>query len=98
VTVDLDAREHGLVPTYKAGCHCTACRAAVVTYMHELRRRYAAARVLIDGRLVAVEAGEHGKRTTYDNHLCRCLPCCLAATERQRELRRQQKAREDRTP
>lgn len=54
-------------------------------------RRYAA-RVEVDGRLVAVKAKRHGMASTYDNHGCRCEPCCAAARERntpyRRELRR----------
>lgn len=34
-----------------------------------------AARQLIDGRLVAVNAKEHGSASTYTNHGCQCEPC-----------------------
>lgn len=51
-----------------------------------------AARVEIDGRMVAVNAREHGKRTTRTNHGCECEPCTTAAREYntpyRRELRR----------
>lgn len=55
------------------------------------QRRYAA-RVEIDGRLVAVKAREHGKASTRANHGCECRPCITAAREfntpYRRELRR----------
>lgn len=54
-------------------------------------RRYAA-RVEVDGRLVAVKAREHGTVSTRSNHGCECEPCKAAARERntpyRRELRR----------
>lgn len=42
------------------------------------RRGRFAARQLIDGRLVAVAAAEHGSASTYVNHGCRCERCCTA--------------------
>ena len=56
------------------------------------RARRFAARVEIDGRLVAVNAREHGKPATRTNHGCECEPCKAAAaaynTPYRRELRR----------
>jgi hypothetical protein len=54
------------------------------------RRERLAARVLIDGRLVApLPPNHHGKHATYANHGCRCEPC----GEANRNYCRQWKAR-----
>jgi len=58
----------------------------------EERARARAARVLIDGRLVAVRAKVHGKRSTYNNHGCQCAPCCAANAKRLRDRRAQYRA------
>jgi len=47
-----------------------------------------AARELIDGRLVAVKASQHGSATTYSNHGCRCQPCTDANIRRMQEYKR----------
>ena len=47
----------------------------------EHRARRWAARVEVDGRLVAVNAREHGKRSTRSNHGCECEPCMVAERE-----------------
>lgn len=41
----------------------------------ERARRRRRERVVIDGRLVAPNAGRHGLYTTYGNWSCRCKPC-----------------------
>lgn len=54
-----------------------------------LRERRGRLRVLVDGRLVApVPDQQHGSVSTYNNWMCRCVPCGDAAREvgrRQRE-------------
>lgn len=56
------------------------------------RAKRFAARVEIDGRLVAVNAREHGTVSTRSNHGCECDPCRSAArgfnTPYRRERRR----------
>lgn len=34
-----------------------------------------------------VPEDDHGKRGTYDNHKCRCIPCSIANTEHSTEHR-----------
>lgn len=43
--------------------------------MMQQRARRRSERVLIDGRLVAIKAREHGTTTTYHYHGCKCQPC-----------------------
>ena len=52
--------------------------------------RYAA-RVEIDGRMVAVNAREHGKYTTRTNHGCECEPCVAAAAAYNTPYRRERR-------
>lgn len=51
-----------------------------------------ALRQLIDGRLVAVEAVDHGIYTTYQNWHCRCVPCTEAHRIEQRRHRDERRA------
>lgn len=46
-----------------------------MTDTRKARQARKARRELVDGRLVAVAAPEHGKPSTYTNWGCRCLPC-----------------------
>jgi hypothetical protein len=50
----------------------------VTDHPRDARARRYAARVLVDGRLIAVNA-EHGKASTRKNHGCECEPCKAAA-------------------
>ena len=63
-----------------------------MTTPRECRDRRYAARVEINGRMVAVNARVHGTASTRKNHGCECAPCTAAAradnTPRRRELRR----------
>lgn len=61
-------------------CRCEVCVEGNRADMRAARARRFAARQLIDGRLVAVDASRHGASTTYTNHGCRCGPCTTAAT------------------
>jgi hypothetical protein len=65
---------------YNRGCTCDVCLRAHRERLAQLRREHAAARVLIDGRLVATGAPQHGSRSTYVNWMCRCVPCTAAHT------------------
>lgn len=62
-----------------------------MSYSSEDRRQQrwkrAATRELIDGRLVAVNANEHGTCSTYGNWHCRCEPCTYAHTAEQAQMR-----------
>lgn len=44
-------------------------------------------RVLIDGRMVAVDAPNHGSTSTYGNWHCRCWPCTEMHSATHREWR-----------
>jgi len=46
-----------------------------MTDMRKARQARKARRHLVDGRLVATTAPEHGKPSTYSNWACRCQPC-----------------------
>lgn len=50
-----------------------------------------AARVLIDGRLVAVRAKKHGSAVTCRNHGCQCVPCTVANNDRGKARRQHQR-------
>lgn len=51
------------------------------------------ARVLIDGRMVAVGAPIHGVYPTYANWHCRCDPCTIAHRAHMRENRDNRRSR-----
>lgn len=55
--------------------------------LRELRGRL---RVLVDGRLVAPVA-QHGSESTYNNWMCRCVPCAEVARVNKRERREREK-------
>lgn len=59
------------------------------------RQRWAKAdsRVLIDGRMVAVDAPNHGSTSTYGNWQCRCIPCTDMHTASHQEWRAARHAR-----
>jgi hypothetical protein len=59
------------------------------------RRRWdkADSRVLIDGRMVAVDAPNHGSTSTYGNWQCRCWPCTKMHSASQAEWRAMRRTR-----
>lgn len=63
------ARTHGTLSCYKAGCHCTACRARKAVIGQEQKRRYRAAGQA-DPTVIP-----HGTVGGYTNYRCRCEPC-----------------------
>lgn len=65
-------------------CRCEVCSASHAALTAKYRKRRAAGRVLIDGRLTAVDAARHGSASTYCNWQCRCRPCTDAANVAQR--------------
>lgn len=82
--------KHGTRTRYNDGCRCEEC--VEENRQDSVRRRRAreAARVMVDGRPVAV-GPEHGKVATYANWGCRCLPCTRANTDRSREARQRRR-------
>lgn len=84
---------HGLASTYQNhACRCAPCTEAQRLYGLRWRARYAAERVLIDGRLTAPH-GNHGQPGMYTGRMCRCRPCTdahTAASRRRTEARRGQ--------
>jgi hypothetical protein len=68
---------HGGAGTrYQAGCRCDECTRAHNDRIRRRQHERFAARVLVDGCLVApLPADRHGRGTTYRNHGCRCRPC-----------------------
>lgn len=63
---------------YEDGCRCPVCTEAHRVRITRRRNERRAGRVLVDGRLVAWQAPEHGRRSTYSNWGCRCVLCALA--------------------
>ena len=61
--------------------------AATQRRLRELRGRL---RVLVDGRLVA-PVEQHGSESTYNNWMCRCVPCGDVARENKAERREREK-------
>lgn len=74
--------KHGAA-AYRGGyCRCDVCTEDHRQRHATERARRRAARVLIDGRLVApVPAEMHGRASTYANHGCHCDPCRAAGSE-----------------
>lgn len=69
-------RKHGASAYGSGSCKCDTCTEAHRQRHVVERARRRAARVLIDGRLVAPIAAElHGRASTYANHGCHCDPC-----------------------
>ncbi len=64
---------------------------------HKRQQRWAraATRELIDGRLVATEANEHGTCSTYGNWQCRCEPCTEAHTVQHQSWRAKRHAQRE---
>ena len=81
-------RSHGTQSSYVGGCRCQECRTASAEHRKRHRAEKAAARQLVDGRMVAVAAPVHGSSSTYHNHFCRCAPCTEAASRDNRFSRR----------
>lgn len=59
-------------------CRCAACTSAHSDYQRQRRAARYAARQLVGGCLVAVDAPRHGNASTYGNWGCRCQPCAAA--------------------
>lgn len=74
------------------GCRCDACCQANSARVHRRKRERFAARVLIDGRLTAPGAREHGSLQTYGNWGCRCLPCMDANRRHSAAVRARRRA------
>ena len=80
----IGVREHGKPSTYngyggRKGCRCESCTEANAARAREQRAIRLAARVLVNGRLVApLPPRCHGRLSTYTNHGCRCRPCTEA--------------------
>jgi len=76
---------HGTRYCYITGCRCPECVAAQRAYQLGVRRAREERRFLdADGCLRAPVAPEmHGKKGTYNHHVCRCLKCCAANTAHQ---------------
>jgi hypothetical protein len=55
-----------------------------------LRERRGRLRVLVDGRLVA-PVQQHGSESTYNNWMCRCVPCGDVARANKAERREREK-------
>lgn len=79
--------KHGLAGYANKRCRCEVCTRAARDWQRIARARRRAARVMIDGRLVAVNAKEHGTESTRSNHGCQCWPCVRAHNEYQRSSR-----------
>lgn len=63
---------------YVRGCRCDVCTQANTDRCRARRDERLAARVEVNGRLVVVDETQvenHGKRSTYMNWGCRCVPC-----------------------
>lgn len=88
---------HGAVadPNSRMGT-CGGCQAPIQTlpgnrkYCNsrcrvKFRRRVLSERELIDGRLIATAAENHGSLSTYSNYGCRCIPCANAQSAYKRE-------------
>lgn len=73
--------KHGTRARYQKGCKCLECTAANSRYVSQEKKRRAATRVEIHGRMVAVLAAKHGTATTYRNWSCRCVPCTAAGAQ-----------------
>jgi hypothetical protein len=71
---------HGAFAYGNGRCRCDICLAGHRDRIREARQARHAARVLVDGRLVATTAERHGVESTYTNHGCRCQPCTQAHT------------------
>lgn len=72
---------HGAYGYKNALCRCETCVTGHRQLVRDTRAARYAARVPVDGRLVAPGAVRHGAVSTYQNHGCRCLPCTAAQTE-----------------
>lgn len=75
---------HGRYAYSNHHCRCETCRTDRRAHQRDKRAARYAARVLVDGRLVAPGPVTHGKKGTYTNHGCRCEPCTRASTEYKR--------------
>lgn len=77
-----DAVKHDASTHKNNRCRCDVCKSANRVAQAEGRRARRAARVLVDGCLVApLPLERHGKPSTYTNHACRCAPCTAAHTD-----------------
>lgn len=72
---------HGYSGYTNHHCRCDVCIAGNRENQRNTRAKRYAARHLINGRLVAVNAKQHGSPHTYTNHGCRCEPCTEAWVE-----------------
>jgi hypothetical protein len=75
-----DVEKHGAFVYSNHHCRCQVCVDGHRAQMRANRHRRRNSRVLIGGRLTAVEAPTHGVPSTYDNWCCRCRACTEAAT------------------
>lgn len=82
--------------SYRNGiCRCRVCQDDHNTKQRQDKANRMAARVEVDGRLVApLPPDRHGLPTTYSNHGCQCEPCkaAWAAYCREAGLRRRNRA------
>lgn len=75
VATQVPDERHGTLTIYtNYGCRCIPCTVANRAKQFEQREYRFSRRVLINGRMVAVEAPTHG-RNTYSNWGCRCEVC-----------------------